>query len=177
MSRRTTSSSNAAGEISKTKEERDPEEDSDLVDVQNFKHSASLGWLALIILYKPYVKQTSSQTITDIEMAESIHFFDIFEEREMADPPDLTETDPRDESISISDGAREGKSMPLSLRNSSMRGPRSGRSYPRFLSGRRSTWETGWWSCFCRFRDRIPVELSEDCWDWFQSSSCSNWPA
>jgi hypothetical protein len=43
MSRRTTSSSNAAGEISKTKEERDPEEDSDLVDVQNFKHSASLG--------------------------------------------------------------------------------------------------------------------------------------
>ena len=61
------------------------------------------------------------------------HFRDILEEREIADPPDFTETDPLEDIMSISLGALLGRSMLFSLRKSSIRGPRSGRSYPRFL--------------------------------------------
>jgi hypothetical protein len=60
---------------------------------------------------------------------------DILEEREMAEPPERMETDPLEESMSTELGALLGRSMLLSLRKSSRRGPRSGRSSPRFLRG------------------------------------------
>jgi hypothetical protein len=62
------------------------------------------------------------------------HFLDIFEDREMADPPDLMETDPFEESMSTELGALLGRSILFSFRKSSIRGPRSGRSSPMFLN-------------------------------------------
>ena len=53
-------------------------------------------------------------------------------ERDMADPPDLI--DDFSEKTVISEGALEGRSMLFYFRKSSMRGPRSGRSSPRFLN-------------------------------------------
>lgn len=49
----------------------------------------------------------------------------------MADPPDLM--DDFSENTVISDGALEGRSILFSLRKSSIRGPRSGKSSPKFL--------------------------------------------
>jgi hypothetical protein len=52
----------------------------------------------------------------------------------MAEPPDLIETEPLEESISTELGALLGRSILFSLRKSSIKGPRSGRSSPRFLN-------------------------------------------
>ena len=51
----------------------------------------------------------------------------------MAEPPDLIE-EALEESMSTELGALLGRSMLFSLRKSSMRGPKSGRSSPRFLN-------------------------------------------
>jgi hypothetical protein len=64
---------------------------------------------------------------------------DILDDLEMADPPDLIETDPFEESMSTELGALLGRSMLFSLRKSSIRGPRSGRSSPRFLDREEGT--------------------------------------
>lgn len=56
----------------------------------------------------------------------------------MAEPPDLIEL-PLEESMSTELGALLGSSMLLSLRKSSISGPRSGRSSPRFLNKRGGT--------------------------------------
>ena len=61
------------------------------------------------------------------------HLLDPFEALEIALPPDLTETEPREDIMSISLGALLGKSMLFSRRKSSIRGPRSGKSSPKFL--------------------------------------------
>ena len=64
---------------------------------------------------------------------------DIFDDLEMAEPPDLMETEPLEESMSTELGALLGRSMLFSLRKSSMSGPRSGKSSPKFLDGEGST--------------------------------------
>jgi len=50
----------------------------------------------------------------------------------MAEPPDFI--DDFSEKTVISEGAREGKSILFSLRKSSISGPRSDKSSPRFLN-------------------------------------------
>jgi hypothetical protein len=50
----------------------------------------------------------------------------------MADPPDLIED--FSENTVIYEGALEGRSILFYLRKSSIRGPRSGRSSPKFLN-------------------------------------------
>lgn len=62
------------------------------------------------------------------------HLLEFLEERDIADPPDLAEIEPFDESMSISLGALLGRSMLFSLKKSSMSGPRSGKSSPKFLN-------------------------------------------
>ena len=62
------------------------------------------------------------------------HFLDILDDLEMAEPPDLIETDPFDESISTELGALLGKSILFSFKKSSIKGPKSGKSSPRFLN-------------------------------------------
>jgi len=61
------------------------------------------------------------------------HFLDIFEEREIAEPPDLTDIDPLEDIMSTELGALLGISILLSFRKSSINGPKSGRSSPKFL--------------------------------------------
>lgn len=61
------------------------------------------------------------------------HFFDIFDDREIAEPPDFTEKEPLEESMSTELGALLGKSTLFSFKNSSISGPKSGKSYPKFL--------------------------------------------
>ena len=106
-----------------------------------------------------------------------VHLRDILEEREIADPLDLTETDPREDSISTSLSALLGMSMLFSLRKSSMRGPKSGRSSPRFLNRAKTTSATGSVSCSCRTPDRTPVEPDAGCSPPLQPSSSSSCPA
>jgi hypothetical protein len=67
------------------------------------------------------------------------HFLDIFEERDIADPPDFIDIDPREDIISTELGALLGKSMLLSFIKSSMIGPKSGKSSPKFLNSIRLT--------------------------------------
>ena len=69
-----------------------------------------------------------------IKITSHHHLRDILDEREIAEPPDLTETEPLDDIMSISLGALLGRSMLFSLRKSSIRGPRSGKSSPKFLN-------------------------------------------
>lgn len=64
---------------------------------------------------------------------------DIFDDLEIADPPDFMETEPFEESMSTELGALLGRSMLFSFRKSSIRGPRSGKSSPRFLDRERGT--------------------------------------
>ena len=64
------------------------------------------------------------------------HFLDILDDREMAEPPDLIETDPFDESISTELGALLGRSILFSFKKSSIRGPKSGKSSPKFLNNK-----------------------------------------
>ena len=51
----------------------------------------------------------------------------------MADPPDLIEL-PFDDSISTELGALLGRSMLFYFKKSSIKGPRSGKSSPKFLN-------------------------------------------
>jgi len=67
------------------------------------------------------------------------HFLDIFEEREIADPPDLIDTDPLDDNMSTELGALLGISMLFYFKKSSINGPRSGKSSPKFLNSKINT--------------------------------------
>lgn len=102
------------------------------------------------------------------------HFLDIFEERDMAEPPDLMETEPFEESMSTELGALLGRSMLFSFKKSSISGPRSGRSSPMFLYKRLYTWEMILRFCFCLLQFRTKAGPDEDCYHWFLSSSCSS---
>lgn len=61
------------------------------------------------------------------------HFLDIFDDLEMADPPDFTEIDPRDEFNSIELGALLWISTLFYFSTSYINGPNSGNSCPKFL--------------------------------------------
>ena len=69
------------------------------------------------------------------------HLREPLDERDIAEllPPERTDTDPLEDKASISLGALLGKSIPFSRRKSSISGPRSGKSSPKFLNNRRST--------------------------------------
>ena len=99
------------------------------------------------------------------------HFFDILDDLEMAEPP---ETDPFDESISTELGALLGKSILFSFKKSSIKGPKSGKSSPRFLNREEYTWGMRWVFYSYRFRYRILTGLGEDCYHWSIPSSYSN---
>ena len=66
-------------------------------------------------------------------MIANYHFLDILEDLEMAEPPDFIEP-PLEESMSTELGALLGRSMLFYFRKSSIKGPRSGKSSPRFLN-------------------------------------------
>ncbi len=67
------------------------------------------------------------------------HFLDILDDLEIADPPDFTETDPFDESMSTELGALLGRSILFYFKKSSIKGPKSGKSSPKFLTYETST--------------------------------------